>query len=243
MNVRGMSFALVLAASFVAAAPAAAGLSPYLRVDWGGSQLRMAEPNRVIAETREIFENAGEPASYEEIGPGWGPGVSAGLWLFPALRVGGTWSTGKSVRHNGAYSPGSFLYAEDLDFRTSEVGGEAALRLPRLAGLTLGGHFASTRVRFLDDYYADDAHGYYEEHARGETTKTTYGFWVGIDQTNEYGVAGFIRLGWQARDVGAIPLHVRATDGSSWVEASATSVPLDYSGVYLKLGTGFDLKR
>lgn len=245
MFVRRVSIALAVAVvvSCVFTSPATAGLSPYLCVDWGASQLRMSETNADIAEAREVFERAAVPATYDDIGVAWGPGVSAGLRLFPALRIGATWASGRSVRHNGAYQPGAFLYLDDYEFRTTEIGGEAALRIASLRGFAVGGHVGRTRAEVKETHVADDAHGYYEEHQTGDRTTTTWGAWLGFDQTNEYGLVGFVRVGWQARDVGAVPTRVRTFDGFGETVTDGTSMPLDFSGVYVKVGTGFELRR
>ena len=61
----------------------------------------------------------------------------------------------------------------------------------------------------------------------------------GVPQLSQ-GLAGFVRLGFRHRPVGRITLNGIASDGVTSVAESGESVWMDYSGLYMTMGTGFD---
>lgn len=223
--------------------PAAAGIAPYLRADYGFGQLRMTEANRLLSDAEKSFRASGYPADLHSVAPGVGPSATAGLWLTRWLRVGAMYASQKSNNINHVHVPGAVFYAEDLDFRMEEIGAEAALRFEHLAGLTLGGHVASAHARMIEGFTVQDASGDYFQDAIAERTRTTYGMYLGIDQTNSNGVAGYFRMGYQFRDMGSMPSQLTISDGINTIQATGNTVDLDYSGWYLKLGVGFDVGR
>lgn len=232
---------LTLLGVIAAAAPVAAGIAPYVRFDYAGNQLRMTDGNNLIQEWEDDFQSYHLPADFKKVGPAYGPSLSAGFWLLPVLRVGALYSYQRSILRNGLDVPGNVLFVSDLDFRMTEIGGEAALRFKRLAGLTFGGSVAHGRAELIERYFVQDSFGgMYDEHGKSEKTRTTYGAFIGLDQTNESGVAGFVRAGFQYRDVGRMPSHIVSYDGSTTTEHDSESIWLDYSGYYVKIGIGFD---
>jgi hypothetical protein len=241
MRSRGLSAVAGLLLTCAIASPVAAGVVPYLRLDYGASQLRMSEGNKLINDSEAMFKAAGYPADFQEVGPGRGPGAAVGLWVFPAFRVGATYSYLRSVRNNRLHVPGQVFYAEDLDFRMTEIGAEAAVRIVPLAGFTVGANIAQGRAQMIEGYSYEDASGQLYEDATARSTKTTYGAFVGIDQTNPAGLAGYIRVGFQYRNVGSMPSQVTMSDGTNTVQTTGTTIPLDYSGYYVRVGIGYDL--
>jgi hypothetical protein len=240
MKIRGLSVLASFLLTCALAAPAVAGLSPYVRLDYGGSQLRMTDGNNLIHENEASLQEAGYPAAFEKIGSGYGPSASVGLWLFPAFRLGATYSYLRAVRNNQVHVPGALFYADDVDFRVTEIGGEAALRMKRLLGLTVGASVARGRAEMIEGYSVADAYGQFYQDATANRTKTTYGAFVGLDQTNPAGVAGFVRLGFQYRDMGRMPSQLTISDGVNTAQATGNTIWLDYSGIYFKVGVGYD---
>jgi hypothetical protein len=137
--------------------------------------------------------------------------------------------------------PGQLFYADDLDFRMTEIGAEAAVRIVPLAGFTVGANIAQGRAQMIEGYSFEDASGQLYEDATAGAVKTTYGAFVGIDQTNPAGLAGYIRVGFQYRNVGSMPSQVTLSDGTNSVQTTGNTIPLDYSGYYVKVGIGYDL--
>lgn len=221
------------------ASPSAA-FTPYVRVDYGANHLRMTDGNARLEEVRRSFEDAGFSPEFERIGPGYGPSGSVGLWVLRGLRLGATYSFLRSQVDNSVHEPNVFVWAEELQFKMTEIGGEAAVRMTRWGGLTLGASAASGRARVEEFIGSEDFGGYDELRMSGERTTRTYGAYLGLDQTNPAGAAGYIRAGYQWRDVGRVPIHVRTTDAG---EYDGQTPWLDYSGFYLKLGIGFDRVR
>jgi len=237
--------ASILAALLLSAAnsvPSQAGVSPFVRLEYGFNGLAMDGPNARISQNETALRAAGSPADFEKIGPGVGPSGSLGVWLTPSLRVGATYSYLRSYREHRLHEPGAF-WGEDIDLQMREFGGEVAVRMRRLAGLTLGGSFASGRAKLIDGFTIEDGAGNYYEDTVSEGDVRTYGGYLGFDQTNAAGVAGYVRLGYQHRDAGALPMRGTASDGVTTVEFTDQSVPLDYSGIYFRIGMGFDLVR
>ena len=241
MRFRGRLALATTLLTCAAAVPAGAGIAPYVRLDYGGNQLQMREGNKLIEQAEASFKAQGLSATFRKIGAGMGPSGSVGLWLFPGFRVGATYSYLRSVRTNHLHVPGQLFYADDLDFRMTEVGGEAAVRFTRLLGFTLGADVAKGRAELIEGYSAEDFSGQLYLDATAHGTKTTYGAYVGFDQTNPSGVAGFIRAGFRYRDMGSLPSQLTISDGTNTTQATGKTVPLDYGGFYVKLGIGYDL--
>lgn len=67
---------------------------------------------------------------------------------------------------------------------------------------------------------------------------------VGIDQTNPAGVAGFVRAGFQCRDMSRMPGRLTTSDGMDTVQGTGRTTWLDYSGrVCVRVGVGYDPVR
>jgi hypothetical protein len=137
--------------------------------------------------------------------------------------------------------PGYVFYADDLEFRMTEIGAEAAVRITRLGGLTFGGSVARGEAEMIEGFTVEDGFSQYYQDANAQSTKATYGAFIGFDQTNPAGLAGFVRAGFQYRDMGPMPSQLTISDGTNTTQSTGTSIPLDYSGVYFKVGIGFDL--
>lgn len=147
--------------------------APYIRLGFGGNQLLMAEANDAIETEVGWAEDGGVPVSAQVVGPGYGPALSAGLWLFPALRVGATYGYQRSkVTHE--YRQSGFVYDNEYQFEITEIGFEAAVRLPQWAGLTFGGQVAEGRGEAGQAYAVENIHGEYHEDlaARGRPAPT-----------------------------------------------------------------------
>jgi hypothetical protein len=243
MIVRARSVLASLVLACTIALPATAAVSPYVRLQYGGNQLRMTDGNLLIKRTQATFQSAGYPAEFQSVGPGSGPGGSVGLWLFRGFRVGATYSHFRAVRHNRLHVPGQVFYADDLDFRMTEIGGEAAVRFQKLAGLTLGASVARGKAEMIEGYSYEDLSGQLYLDATANRTRTTFGAFVGLDQTNPAGVAGFIRVGFEYRDMGHMPSQVTLSDGTTTSNATGRTIWLDYSGIYVRAGIGYDLVR
>lgn len=224
------------------AVPAAAGISPYVRLAMNANRLDMAAINDGIHSDEAGLQQSGLPVDFDPIGPGIGPAGAVGLWLFPGLRVGATISQQHSMRDNRVHAPGYF-YASQYDFYITEVGGEMVVRLQGLAGLCFGGETARARVRGTLGYTEEWSSGQYYLDASARGTATTYRAFIGIDQTNHTGVAGFLRIGYRFARVGSLPSEGVVSDGSSSASFTDQTVPFDYSGYYVSGGIGFDLGR
>jgi hypothetical protein len=243
MKIHNLSLLAVVLVTCALAAPAVAGLSPYVRLDYGGNQLRMTDANHLILDTEALLKANGFPAQFHKVGTGYGPGGSVGLWIFPGFRLGATGAYLRTTQHNRVHVPGQLFYADDVDLRMTEFGGEAAVRIRRLAGLTLGGNVARGRAELIEGYSVEDPFSQFYQDAKAHRDITTYGAFVGIDQTNTAGVAGFIRAGFQFRDAGRMTSQLSVSDGTNTVQATGTTIPLDYSGFYVKVGIGYDRVR
>jgi hypothetical protein len=222
------------------APPAAAGAAPYVRLDYGASQLRMTDVNNGIRDAQAALQADGYPAEFKTMGSGYGPSASVGAWIRPGFRLGATYSHLRAVRENRLDVPGEISYADDLDFQMDELGAEAAMRFEWLAGLTVGANVAQGRAESIESYSRADAGGSESWVETARRTKTTFGAFVGMDQTNAAGVAGFIRVGFQYRDMGRMPGQRVSPDGT---QTPVETTWLDYSGVYVTAGFGFDLVR
>ncbi len=243
MKIRGLSILSSLMLACAVAAPGSAGVSPYVRMQYGGTQLRMTDGNLAIQRAEATFRSAGFPAEFSKVGPASGPGGSVGLWLFHGFRVGATYSRTRSIRHNILHEPGLLYYADDLDFRMTTLGGEAALRFEKLGGLTFGASVAQGKTEMTEGYAYEDLSGQLYLDATATQTKPAYGVFLGLDQTNPQGVAGFIRVGFEYCDVGHMPSRMTLSDGVTTVNTTGSTIWMDYSGFYLRAGIGFDLVR
>ena len=238
--------ALVTIALCLAASAASARIGPYARVSFGGDQLRMGAGNALLREVKTSFESQGLSADFHNIHVASGPSASAGLWLLPGFRVGAIYAAGHSYTENRLHVPGNLFYAEDLDFRTEEVGAEAAITVNRWKGFTLGGHVAQSHAKMVEGHTEQDftgGAGDLFQDATAEKTKITYGAYVGVEQHNENGIVGFLRAGYQFRDMGSMPSKLLISDGFSSVSATSTTIDLDFSGFYMRLGVGVDFRQ
>ena len=245
MKIRGLSVLASILMTCGLATPAAAGVSPYVRLDYGGSQFRMTDLNHGIQDDNATFQDAGFPAAFEKTGSGYGPGASVGVWIAPGLRLGATYSYLRAVRSNrfDTANPVDFAYSDELDLRMSEIGVEAAVRFRRLWGLTLGASVAQGRGEITEKLTVTqtvDVPDYYHFDGKAHRTKTTCGAFVGLDQTNDAGVAGYIQAGFQYRDFGHMAGEMTETDGVDVVRSTGRTGWLDYSGFYVKVGVGYD---
>lgn len=237
------SIVILLLSLPLLAQAATAGVSPHVRVGFCSNRLRLTDLNNNIMLDQADIRAGGLPADFYRVGNGYGPEVSAGLWLLPAFRVGATYSFQKATRENYVHVPGELFYDDVLTLRVKQIGGEAAIRFARLRGLSVGAEITQARAQ-INESYSVETYGWqnYEE-AEGHRTQTSYGAYLGLDQVNPHGVAGFVRAGYRFRDIGHMPLQGTTSDGSTTVAASGPSVWMDYSGFYLTVGSGFDWKH
>ncbi len=237
---------LIAVAQCLVASVASARIGPYARVSFGGDQLRMGAGNALLRDVKTSFEAQGLSADFHNIHAASGPSASAGLWLLPGFRVGATYAAGHSYTENRLHVPGNLFYAEDLDFRMEEVGAEAAITVNRWKGFTLGGHVAQSRAKMIEGHTEQDFTGSVADlfqDATAEKTKITYGAYMGVEQHNENGIVGFLRAGYQFRDMGSMPSKLLISDGFSSVSATSTTIDLDFSGYYMRLGVGVDFRQ
>lgn len=238
---------LVLSLSLLSFAPAAhgAGLTPYVRLGYGGGELRMTDLDGAILRTRDALVDAGIPADFHKVGSAYGPAAAAGLWVLPNVRVGATYAYHHASLENGvaATSPLVFVYDDAMNFRVREFGAEAAVRFPKWAGLTVGAGVAAARAQFDETSAVGDS--LLRGALRGTATRTklVYDVHAGFDQTNEQGLAGFVRAGWAFRDLGHMDGAADVYDGLAWSRAAITTRWLDFSGPYVVAGIGWDMPR
>lgn len=157
--------------------------------------------------------------------------------------MGATYSHFRAVRHNRLEVPGVVFYADDLDLRLTEIGGEAAVRFQKLAGLTIGATVAQAKAELIEGYSLEDLGGQTYIDATANRTKTAYGAFVGLDQTNSGGVAGFMRVGVDYCDMGQMPSRLILSDGTNTSTATGHTIWMDYTGFYFRVGVGYDLVR
>ena len=243
MSTRRFALPLSLLLACVLATPVFARVAPYVRTDFGGNELRMSDGDSFIMDTQTQLRAIGYPADFHKIGSAYGPNASAGVWLFPAFRIGVTYSYQKSVLKNQVHVPGQLFYEHDLDLRMREIGAEAALRLNKLHGLIIGGNVAQGRAQMIEGLSIEQPGNLFYSDATAERTKPTYGGYIGFDQTNSAGVVGSVRAGFQYRDMGHMPSKYTDSDGFTTVSGTSNTIWMDYSGFYLKVGVGFDLVR
>lgn len=234
--------ALAVAALVTSFTPADAGVRPYVRVGWGANQLRLTDLDLSIESSQSALRTAGFPADFKGVGNGYGPQFAAGLRLVPALRVGATYSFLRATREN-AFETAHVAYQDIIVARSREVGAEVELRLGLLRGVGIGGEVAQSRTQYDEYYGVEDIDGPYQAKGMGSRTLTTYGGYLSYEQSNPRGVAGFVRVGFRHRPVGRITLNGITSDGVNSAPYSAQSVWMDYSGLYLMMGTGFDFGR
>ena len=241
MKIDGRCFLVTTLLTCTIATRSFAGVAPYVRLDFGGSGFRMTEANTFIKQSETSLKSAGYPAAFQKVGTAFGPSASVGLWLFRGFRLGGTYSYLRSTRNNRVHVPGQLFYADDLVFKMTELGGEAAVRVARLGGLTVGANVANGRGELIEGFSVQDPYSLYTQDATAHRSKMTYGGFIGFDQTSLAGVAGFVRVGFQYRDIGKMPSHLSISDGTTSWQATGTTIPLNYTGVYFKAGVGYDL--
>ena len=213
---------------------------PYVRIAISGSQLRMDALNAAMLAQQDAIRAAGGEADFSRAKAAFGPEASAGLWLYPWLRAGLTFGYQRSRLDNSASGANSFAYHDHYRFATTDAGGEAAVRIVRMAGFSFGGQIALTRAQLSNDYGVADATGALHIVTDADHTRTTWGVFVGLDQTNDRGTAGFVRLGYRFRDLGSIPATQSRDDGSNVTYGPVLTAPLDFSGWYASVGIGFD---
>ena len=107
----------------------------------------------------------------------------------------------------------------------------------------MGASVAQGWAKLIENYSREDADGLDRQDGTAHRTRTTFGAFVGVDQTNSAGVAGFVRLGFQYRDLGHMPSQLTLSDGTNTVHSTGTTRWLDFSGLYLRVGVGYDLVR
>jgi hypothetical protein len=236
---------MLAVATIGVASPTNAGIRPYIRGAFGGNQLRVDNLNENIAAEEQAFRDAtGYPIELERVGRALGPDLSAGLSLTRWLRVGATYVSQRASAANDFginHQTTGYHYVSDLDLRIEEVGGEIMVRWERLGGLCLGGQAASGRARISESL--DESDFWSEYHMRGtaERTRVTWAAFVGLDQTNDQGIAGYLRAGYRFRNYGPMPARVTEWNASTSSTYDTTTIPLDYSGFFMSLGVGYDL--
>ncbi len=247
MKIRDLPALACLLTTLAGAAPVLAGVAPYVRLEYGGNELRMSGANREIREDEAAFRAAGLPATFQEIGAGYGPAVSAGVWVLPGLRLGATYSYLRAVRSNGFTVPGVIAYGDQLDLRMTEIGAEAAVRFRQWAGFTVGANVARGRGELIESGYDEEPGIRVDLQETASRTQVTWGAFVGFDQTNPAGIAGFVRAGFQFRDLGHLSgrwtSDVAGPGGTTAYEGTDTTPELDFSGFYVRVGVGYDLVR
>jgi hypothetical protein len=230
-----------LALIVVLAVTASAAIRPYVRLDYGGNELRMSDVDAAIQANQADFQAVGYAASFKKVGSAYGWNGAAGVWLLPCFRVGAMWSYQKATLSNRLHVPGSFFYADDAEMRMRELGGEAVLRFERLRGFTVGATVAQGRAQIVEGVTNESLSSQDYFDATYERTRPTFGGFVGFDQTNPDGVAGYIHAGFAYRDMGHMDGKYVESDGTTSVAGTARSNWIDYSGWYVKVGIGYDL--
>lgn len=246
MRIGGRWMCLITVVLCGFASGASARVGPYARISFGGDQLRMGDGNALLRDTEVAFQAQGLPADFHNVHVATGPGASVGLWLLPGFRVGAIYAAGHSYTENRLHVPGNLFYAEDLDFRLEEVGAEAAITVNRWKGFTLGGHVAQSHAKMVEGHTEQDfvgGSGNLFQDATAEKTKLTYGAYVGVEQRNENGIVGFMRAGYQFRDMGSMPSKLLISDGFSSGSSTSTTIDLDFSSYYMRIGVGVDFRQ
>lgn len=242
---RMLALALVATTGFTAS-PADAFLDPYLRVGFGGNGVKMDDANAAIHAAVEPARLAGLPVSPSKVGAGYGPSISAGLWLVPGFRVGATYAQQKSRVPHEYYDPphpgySGYLYRDNYEFAMRELGFEAAVRIPQLAGFTFGGGGAEAKAELTESFALENVHGLYYETLAASRTIRTYNVFFGFDQTMSKGLAGFLQVGYHWRDAGQLPGVLEIDDNGTVTRLDVDTVPADFSGWSVRVGAGYDL--
>jgi len=221
------------------ALPAHAEFVPYLRATFGVSQLAMTSLDAAMLAQQAAIRASGGRAKFDEVDMVLGPELSAGVWLLPSLRVGTLFAwQHRDMDHR---SDGALTYVDLYQIATTDAGAEVAFRMPRHSGFTIGGQIALTHGEVTNDYTVTNASGSVHVVTRVQDAQTTWGFFLGLDQTDaQKRTAGYVRLGYRFRDFGSVPGTQSITDGSGAVSTPVRSVPLDFSGWYASLGIAFD---
>jgi hypothetical protein len=241
MHIRRLSLLVSLVLSCITAAPAVAAFTPYVRVDYGGNELRMSDVNDSIEAMEQNLVAQGAVVSFRGVGTAYGPSVSAGVWLLPEFRLGAVYSYQRAVLTNVFSDEAAEYYlADDNTFRMLEIGLEAAVRMKQLGGLIVGGDLCHGHGELTEGLVNYSVHGQYFAHGSAKRDRLTGGVFVGFEQTNEAGIAGFIRAGYRFRDMGEMPSDFSDSDG---VHESIPTVPVDFSGFCLRVGVGYDFLR
>jgi hypothetical protein len=236
---------LVVATLVVVATPSMAGIRPYVRGSFGGTRLQMDNLNENIAAEEQAFRDSGYPVELQRVGSAFGPDLSAGLWLARWLRVGATYVSQKESSEDDFWldhQTTGYHYVGDLDLHIEEVGGEVMVRWERFAGLSFGGQAASGRARIDESRDESDFWSEYHLRGTGERTRLTWSAFIGLDQTNNKGIAGYVRAGYRFRNYGPMPARVTESDATTSVTYDTATIPLDYSGVFVSLGVGYDFR-
>jgi hypothetical protein len=234
---------LAILSTLCQASAATAGIGPYVRLGFGPDQLRMAEINAGIMSDQDALRAGGYPANFQKIRIAAGPEAAVGLWLLPGFRVGAVYGAERSTRDNLLNVPGQLFFDHRFEFRVTEIGGEAAIRIVRLAGLSIGGQVVRSRATGSEALSVDQPGSLFHYDATAERTLTTYGAFIGLDQTNEIGIAGYVRAGYRFRDMGHMPSRGTVSDGTNTTSFTGSSIDVDYSGFYVMAGAGFDLRH
>ena len=236
------TLALALAAlSCITASTAHAYLNPYVRAGFGGHGVKMTDANAAIETAVDWARTGGLPVSPSKVGAGYGPSMSAGIWLVPGFRVGATYAQQKSkVPHE--YTQPGFLYEDNYEFTMRELGLEAAIRVPQLAGFTFGGGAADASAEMAEAFALENVHGLYYETLAASRTIRTYSMFFGFDQTMSKGIAGYLQIGYHWRDAGRLQGVHEIDDNGTITRTSVETVPADFSGWSVRVGAGYDLK-
>jgi len=228
------------------AGPATAGIRPYLRASFGGSQLAVDNLNDNIADDEQSYRQAGYPVELERVGVATGPDMAAGLWLTNWVRIGATYGRHEASARNDfwiEHQTIGYHRVDDLEVRIVEVGGEIMLRAERFAGISVGAQVANGRARLSENFNESDFSSEYHLRGSAERTRVNWAAFVGLDQTNEMGFVGYLRAGYRFRDYGSMPGRVTESDASTSVTYDTMSIPLDFSGFFVSLGVGYDFGR
>jgi hypothetical protein len=233
---------LALGASLALASPSAA-VTPYVRFDFGGSDPRMNDMNDLIHDNQQSWREAGYPVALPDMGYAYGPSAVVGVWLGSTLRVGATCTYEKATWGYHVNVPPVLYFSDSYVFHVVDVGAEAALRCHRLHGFIVGANVGRARADMNEVMRAVDATGSSRWVVDADRARISFGGYVGFDQTNASGAAGYVRAGFQYRDMGHMPGHqVTTIDGATTIEAGETKW-MDYSGFYLRVGVGYDWIR
>ena len=190
----------------------------------------------------QTLQRAGYPVRFQKVGSAYGSGAAAGLWLLPCVRVRATYPYQKAARENRLDLVGGRLCRDHLEFRIRETGAEAAVRFPNLHGFIIGANAAQGRAEADEDPFQDAGSPLWLA-GTAEQTKSAYGGYVGFDQSGASGVVGHIVAGLRYSDMGHMPSTSTLSDGDNCATQQGKTVWMDYSGLYLKVGIGYDTPR